>query len=123
MSVDKKQGGQIVTSEGNQDQAAWSTAASWCDYHGPVDGEHLGVAILNHPSSFRHPTRWHVRTYGLFTANPFAGKQFDNSIADASINLPAGERIKLRHRFILHRGDAETGGIAAAYQAYTQEEK
>jgi len=35
------------------------------------EGETLGVAIFNHPPSFRHPTSWHARTYGLFTANCF----------------------------------------------------
>ena len=37
----------------------------------------LGIAILNHPSSFRHPTHWHVRTYGLFAANPFGIHDFE----------------------------------------------
>ena len=33
---------------------------------GQVEGKVRGIAILNHPESFRHPTPWHVRTYGLF---------------------------------------------------------
>src|SRR5205814_3733 len=77
MAVDAKQGGQIITSEGIADAAAWGKRAKWVDYHGPVEGETLGVAMLNHPSSFRYPTPWHVRTYGLFTANPFGTHSLD----------------------------------------------
>ena len=61
MTVDRGLGGTIINSNGERDAAAWSRRATWVDYHGPVEGEHLGIAILNHPTSFRHPTAWHVR--------------------------------------------------------------
>lgn len=123
MAVDRKQGGAIVNSAGQRDADAWSKRAMWVDYHGPVDGEHLGIAILNHPSSFRHPTRWHVRTYGLFCANPFGARQMDPEAESAAVSLRAGERISLRHRFIFHVGDEQEAGIAAAYDAYAAEPK
>ena len=53
MAVDAKLGGKIITSTGIADGEAWGKAAAWCDYSGPVDGEQLGIAMLNHPSSFR----------------------------------------------------------------------
>jgi hypothetical protein len=121
MAVDSKQGGRIVTSEGVTDKDAWSTAAKWCDYSGPVDGETVGVAMLNHPSSLRFPTRWHVRTYGLFTANPFAQKQFDKELPENTINLKKGDRLKLRHRFVFHAGDEKAGHIQQAFEAYAKE--
>ncbi|MCA8997387.1 MAG: PmoA family protein [Planctomycetaceae bacterium] len=123
MDVDSKLGGKIINSEGQTDKEAWSQPANWCDYHGPVDGETVGVAILNHPSSFRHPTRWHVRTYGLFTANPFASKQFDSANPDAAFVLKQGESLKLFHRFVFHSGNAETGKIAEAYDQYASEKR
>jgi hypothetical protein len=121
MAVDSKQGGKIINSDGITDKDAWSKAAKWVDYHGPVEGEHLGVAILNHPTSFRYPTRWHVRTYGLFTANPFAQQQYDKSLPDGSYELKAGEQLKLRHRFVFHKGDEKIGKIAEAWEAYAKE--
>ena len=121
MAVDTKQGGRIVTSEGATDKEAWSTAAKWCDYSGPVDGETVGVAMLNHPSSLRFPTRWHVRTYGLFTANPFAHKQFDKELPENTINLKKGDRLKLRHRFVFHAGDEKAARIQQAFEAYAKE--
>ena len=70
------EGGQIINSNGLTDTKAWGQAAPWVDYSGMVDGQRLGIAILNHPSSFRFPTHWHVRTYGLFAANPFGLRDF-----------------------------------------------
>jgi len=121
MAVDSKAGGRIVNSEGAVDADAWSKPARWCDYHGPIDGEKLGIAFLDHPSSFRHPTRWHVRTYGLFTANPFASQSYDPSLPDAAITLAPGETLRLRHRLIFHSGDEREADIEAAWQAYAKE--
>ena len=118
MAVDRRLGGTIVNSGGQRDADAWSKTATWVDYHGPVEGEHLGIAILNHPTSFRHPTPWHVRTYGLFCANPFGMKQMNPQAESGAVSLPAGGRIRLRHRFIFHVGDEQQAAIAKAYEAY-----
>jgi Methane oxygenase PmoA len=123
MAVDSKEGGRIVNSDGVTDKDAWSKAAKWCDYNGPVEGEHLGVAFLNHPSSFAFPTHWHVRTYGLFTANPFASNQYDKGRPVLTTTLKAGERLKLRHRFVFHKGDEKSANVAALFDAYSKETK
>lgn len=117
VKVDAKKGGKIVTSEGLTDGAAWGKAASWVDYFGPIQGETLGVAVLNHPSSFRYPTHWHVRTYGLFAANPFGLTDFKAG-KDGSHTLEKGQSITLRYRVVLHKGDAKEGRIAEAFANY-----
>lgn len=123
MDVDAKGGGRIVNSEGLSDQKAWGQPAAWVDYSGPVGQETLGVAVLNHPSSFRYPTRWHVRTYGLFAANPFGLKEFtEDESADGAAILAAGESLSLRYRVILHKGDAATGRIAEQFKAYADQD-
>jgi hypothetical protein len=116
-----KPGGKIINSEGITDAEAWGKPAKWVDYHGPVEGEHLGVAMLNHPTSFRFPTRWHVRTYGLFTANPFASQQYDKSLPSGDFELKSGEHLKLRHRFVFHSGDEKSAKIAEAWEEYAKE--
>lgn len=121
MAVDTKKGGRIATSTGITDNDAWSTRAPWVDYSGPVEGENLGVAILNHPSSFRHPTSWHVRTYGLFTANCFG--TLDKNDPNGPHTLKKGEKLFLHHRFVFHQGDEKAGNIAAAYERYAKEKK
>ena len=121
MAVDTKKGGRIVTSTGITDKDAWSKRAPWVDYSGPVEGETVGVAILNHPSSFRYPTSWHVRTYGLFTANCFG--TLDKNDPNGPHTLKKGEKLALHHRFLFHKGDEKTGAIAAAFEKYSKEKK
>jgi hypothetical protein len=118
----KKPGtGHIITSEGIKDADAWGTRADWCDYYGTVNGDHVGVAMLNHPSSFRHPTPWHVRTYGLFTANPFGVQSLNPKAESGAFTLKKGDSIVLRHRFIFHKGDEKSAKIAEAYAEYAKE--
>lgn len=123
IKVDAKQGGRIVNSEGQIDKDAWGKPAAWVDYYGPVDGETVGIAVLNHPSSFRFPTYWHVRTYGLFAANPFGLHDFKGKDADGSYTLPAGESIALRYRLLFHKGDEKQGKVAEVYARYAKEAK
>jgi hypothetical protein len=121
MRTDRKPPGKIITSEGLEDEKAWGKPASWVDYHGPVQGEHLGIAILNHPSSFRYPTGWHVRTYGLFAANPFAAGDFSGQKLETSHTMKKGETLTLRYRVIFHQGDEKQGHIAEAFAKYAKE--
>ena len=122
MRADHKQNkGTIVTSEGLVDGAAWGKPASWVDYHGPVQGETLGIAILNHPSSFRYPTGWHVRTYGLFAANPFGEGDFRGEQVETAYTMKKGESLSLRYRVIFHAGDEKKGKIAEAFATYAKE--
>ena len=120
--VNPKWGGKIVNSEGLTDGDAWGKRAAWVDYHGPVDDKVVGVAILNHPSSFRFPSYWHVRTYGLFAANPFGLHNFEGSDkVDGSHTMAKGESIDFRYRFLFHPGDEKEGKVAAAFEAYSKE--
>ncbi len=121
MRVDRKLGGKIVTSEGLEDALAWGKPAAWVDYYGPVQGEQLGIAILNHPSSFRYPTHWHVRTYGLFAANPWGLGDFTKNEQSGEHALKKGESFSLRYRVIFHKGDTAAGKIKEAFAAYAKE--
>ena len=122
MDVDSKQRGQIVNDGGQTDAEAWGQKASWVDYHGPVEGEHLGIAVLNHPQSFRYPTRWHVRTYGLFAANPWGVKDFTaGKEAGGEYTLPKGESLTLSYRVIFHKGDEKEGKIAQEFEKFAAE--
>jgi hypothetical protein len=121
MAVESKLGGRVINSAGQTDGDAWSRPAKWCDYHGPVEGVRLGIAILNHPSSYRFPTRWHVRAYGLFAANPFGSKAFGDRFDDGTTTLQRGDSIELKHRFIFHLGNAADAKIEEAWQQYSEE--
>lgn len=119
MKVDAKKGGRIVNNHGDTDKDAWGKPASWVDYHGPVDGETLGIAILNHPASFRYPNPWHVRTYGLFTANPFGLHDFPGGEnRDGTHVINKGETMTLRYRVLFHIGDEKQGKVAEHFAEY-----
>jgi hypothetical protein len=120
MRVEARQGGQIVNDRGLVDEAAWGIPAPWVDYTGPVDGETVGVAIFSHPKSFRPNTRWHVRTYGLFAANPFGQKDFPQpELADqGKVSLPKGKELTLRYRVLFHRGTSSDANVATAYEEF-----
>ena len=122
--LNPKWGGRIINSTGLTDRDAWGKPAAWVDYYGPVDDKVVGVAIMNHPSSFRFPTYWHVRTYGLFAANPFGLHDFQGSDdVDGSHSMAKGESIDLRYRFLFHIGDEKQGKVGAAFVAYSKEKK
>lgn len=123
MTVDAKKGGRIVNSLGNTDKEAWGNRADWVDFNGPVDGKIMGIAILNHPTSFRYPTPWHVRTYGLFTANPFALKEVGGEDESGDFELKKGETVLLKHQLIFHNGDEKAASIDKAWKAYSAAQK
>lgn len=117
MDVDRKTGGKIRNADGLEDAAAWGKPSAWVDYTGPVNGKTQGIAILDDPTSFRHPTPWHVRTYGLFAANPFAYHDFGMG-EGGEHKLRKGESIHFAYRLVLHVGDTQAAGIADQFRAY-----
>jgi hypothetical protein len=113
-------GGKIINSEGVTNANTWGQKARWVDYQGHVQGEQLGVAILDHPKNHNHPTRWHVRGYGLFAANPFFQKAVDPSLPEQTLTVPKGESLTLRYQVILHHGDEKVGHIAERFEEFSR---
>lgn len=122
MDVTRNLGGEIVSSEGYKNDDAWGKRASWVNYHGPVGEKTLGITIMNHPASDFYPTYWHVRTYGLFAANPFGVHDFlgssDKKLGD--FRLEAGKTMTLLYRVYIHPGDEKTGNVAEVFRVYAE---
>ncbi len=112
--------GHMVSSNGNVgEKDVWGKRADWVDYYGKVGKEDLGIAILDHPQNFRHPTYWHARGYGLFAANPFGVREFTHDRhQDGSYTIPANESLIFRYRVFIHQGDYREGKVAEAYKEY-----
>lgn len=117
-SMEVRHGGRIQNANrGINESEIWGKRAPWCDFSGTVDGSLVGLAIFDHPSNFRYPTYWHVRDYGLMTANPFAlSHYFDDPSRNGSYLIRKGKEFRFRYRLFAHEGDADTGGVADAYQ-------
>ncbi|MFK5921236.1 MAG: PmoA family protein [Verrucomicrobiota bacterium] len=114
--------GHILTSEGLKNNDAWGKRAKWVDYYGPdSQGNIYGITIFDHPDSFRHPTWWHARDYGLFTANPFGQGHFekdaDKNAGDHTIKN--GESLTLKYRVLLHHGTPAEAKVGEAYNKWT----
>lgn len=113
-------GGTMVNSEdGKGESQVWGKRANWVDVDGVINGQKLGVAVFENPDSFRHPTYWHARGYGLLAANPFGLKYFlKDPKQDGSYTLPAGKSIRFHYRVVIHEGDYKNAGIAEEYKQY-----
>jgi hypothetical protein len=91
------------------------------DYSGEIEGEKLGIAIFDHPSSLGHPTYWHSRSYGLFAANIFGLHDFENDKQkDGSRILEPGQTWRFRYRVMIHPGDTQSANIAALYKDWAK---
>ena len=120
IAVETQKGGRFVNADGKSgERDAWGKRSAWVDYNGILDGDKVGIAILNHPSSFRYPTYWHVRDYGLFAANPFGVHDFERLQDDKAGEylLPKGESITFRYRILFHKGD----DIVDAFRKYVEQ--
>ena len=112
--------GHMVNSEGGEGEPQiWGKRADWVDYDGVIDGHMLGIAIFDSPKSFRHPTYWHARGYGLFAANPFGIREFTRDPAqDGSTMIPAGHSLTFRYRVLIHEGTYKDAHVAERYHEY-----
>lgn len=117
--------GRLENSLGGQGEAAtWGKRADWCDYSGTVEGQPLGVTIFDHPSSFRHAPFWMVRDYGLFATNAFGERAYTGDPkADGSYTLATGKTLTIRHRVLIHAGDATSARLPQYYRAYAEPSK
>jgi hypothetical protein len=116
-SMDASGHGRIENSEGQiydsgqGEEVTWGRPAAWVDYSGPLaDGRQWGLSVADHRDNPRHPSRWHVRGYGLFAANPFGVHDYEaDESLDASLTIPAGDRAVFSYRLIIHPGRGVDG--------------
>lgn len=111
--------GKSINSEGVEGKAMWGKRAKWVDYWAPVDGQTVGIAIMDHPGNPRHPTWWHARQYGLVAANPFGIHDFEKQPSGTGdMKIDAGTSVTFRYRFLFHRGDYQQAGIERQFAEF-----
>ena len=117
-SMDGTAAGTITLADGSVGEAeCWGKRSPWCDYSGPVGTGISGIAILDNPANFRFPTYWHVRNYGLMTANPFGLSYFYNDKShNGSYKLAAGGTLRFQYRTLFHLGGPSI--VGGMYQDY-----
>ncbi|NLG28206.1 MAG: hypothetical protein GX557_09855 [Chloroflexi bacterium] len=109
-----REGGRIQTATGGINEGeAWGKRAEWVDFSGPVSGDWVGIALMDHPSNPRYPTYWHVRNYGLMTINPIALHDYTGDPNKRwDLVIPAGETVTFAFRVYVHVGDANEALVA-----------
>lgn len=115
--IDEWDGGRITLGSGlTGGKASFGQRAAWADCSGPLvtkegePNEWWGIAMLDHPTNRNHPNAWFARSYGPLGTNlPYF---------DGPLTLQPGETWELRHRIIIHPGDAESAGIAQRFAEY-----
>jgi hypothetical protein len=120
LRVEARQGAHITNSAKQTDDHAWGQRAAWVDYSGRHDGHPVGAAIFNHPASFRYPTPWHVRTYGLFAANPFGDGSFRHGGVKKPFRLEAGKSLTIGYRVLFYRGERDRRQLTADFASYAK---
>ena len=107
----------------------WGKPAEWCDISGTIAGKPRGIAVLDHPENPRHPSRWHVRKYGLLAANMFALSEYDKGTPAPAGRAPGtgdftivpGVPVTFRYRVVVHRGDATTARLDEKFDEFAGE--
>ena len=112
--------GKLVNAQGAEHEAnVWGKRSEWVDYSGVVDGEKVGVTMMDHPGNPRFPTYWHSRAYGLHSINPFGVHDFlHDKTKDGSMTIEPGGHVRFRYRVVIHPGDAQTADIASLYKEF-----
>lgn len=118
--AEPKRTGRMVNAQAKAgEKNVWGKRSEWADYSGLIDGERVGIAILDHPSNPRHPTYWHARAYGLFATNIFGVHDFENDKSrDGSLTIKPGQPLRFRFRVVIHPGDDTAAGIRGIFEKY-----
>ena len=112
--------GHMINSQGGRgEKEIWGKRANWVDYYGTSSGKQIGIAVFDHPMSFRHPTTWHARGYGLLAANPFGLREFTGDPnQDGSWAIPEGKSLRFRYRVVIYDGDLSPAELDKMYKEY-----
>ena len=115
----------LVNSEGLEDTAGGAMArnthgkrARWTDFSlvDKATGKPAGIAILEHPGSFRHPAQWHniideKKPFGYFSPAPLWSEPY---------TLPAGKSLTVHYRILIHPGRADKVAIEREWRKFSR---
>jgi hypothetical protein len=122
--------GRYFSSNGDETaKNVWGKRARWVALQGIRKGKVVGVAILNHPASINYPTYWHVRDYGLFSANPLGQGDFQrqqprkyrkNKVIPLRLRLEQGETAHFRFLVIVYDGFRTAEQIEERFKKFAE---
>jgi hypothetical protein len=94
-------GGQLRNSAGGDGvEAIQGQSAAWCGCTGVVQGETVGMVLMDHPGNLRHPPLWAASNEGVLGLSPLWGRERE---------ITPAQPLLLRFRLHTHRGYVEAG--------------
>lgn len=113
--------GLYESSTGLTGDAVWGSRAEWVRLGAEVNGEPVGIVIMDHPDNPNHPTHWMARGYGLFAANPFGSKIYTRGRESLNFFLPQGESVVLKYRILIYDSEKiPVSSIEANYERFVE---
>ena len=100
----------FLTSEGKTRENGNATRGRWCHISGPVEGQRVGIAILDHPANIRAPQPMRLNPDDpFFNYAPSQLGQFE---------IRPGEKFVLRYRYIVSDGAANVVQLDRLWNDY-----
>jgi len=112
--------GRMTSSNGKVNESEIrGTTANWVDYSGEVDGQQVGLTLMQGPLSFRKAW-YHARDYGLLVANPF-GRNALTGGEKSKVRVEPGDHIVLQYGVLIHSSPKDKPvDLKAAYAEFLQ---
>ncbi len=100
----------FLTSEGKTRENGNATRGRWCHISGPVDGQMVGIAVLDHPENFRAPQPMRLNPDDpFFNYAPSQGGRFE---------IKPGDKFVLRYRYVVADGPADPNELNRLWNDY-----
>ena len=81
----------------------------WLTWEGMLDGEAVGITIMDHPDNYGFPTRWRVTPRAVSFASSFGNRAFyprdkvpPPTVKDTGVTLQPGDEMVFRFRILIH---------------------
>jgi hypothetical protein len=111
--------GNYMSSEGIEGTDVWGTRAKWMALSGTINKQDVTLVIMDEPKNIGHPTYWHARSYGLFSANPFGQKAFtDGKEASMNFSLKPNSSVTFTYRIGILNGNYSREQLESEYQKF-----
>jgi len=107
-------GGRILNSEGQRNEAqTFHKPARWLDYSGPITNRHTaGIALMDHPANYGHPTPFQVRDNGWMGAS---------LTLNSPVTITADKPLRLRYGLWIHPGVPDAQELDRQWQAFARD--
>ncbi len=96
-----------VCTKNSEERSVWGKRAEWCCYSGNIEGKNVGIAIIDHLNNPIYPTYWHVRSYGLMTANPFGKSHFVFPLLRGTWKMKENTKSTWKYRLVVFDGQVD----------------